>query len=494
VWLIAGIASWLLLPNVAWSPSLLFQRRGHASPSRYAVSSYAVSGAAASLPSAPSSGSGDRDGGIISQIFSNAKETTDRQCAAFLASAFIATASFVGIPSHVFAEDELANFANGEFNPDLVNTECFATSCKLSTKACVEDADCKKGLLCTARCLGDSACITGCFARFGNEVLNDLLQCTIEDYKCINIAIVPPGDQAPEDVPMPPVALASSFSPASMEGSWYKVLGWNRQYDCFDCQMNSFKVQGGEKESSAQVDVDFSMIAKRSGREEKLNDLHMRENLVFDKDIFVTSSGATMKSRRSAHTEGRMFGLTFWENWYVIGENKPSETPFKFIYYTGKTLQNTYSGAFVYARTPELPDDIMTSVYNIARDAGMDPDKFCRIRNMCFLDKKTGMKEAAMSANIGTLEGEQVDPADFDPRRYVTSIDAPLKLRATALWYDILDYIEDPHEAARWMFDQQQQMIWPFKKGSSRSVLAEDAKVAAAVEDAEQSDRAAAAT
>ena len=322
MWLIAGIASWLLLPNVAWSPSLLFQRRGHASPSRYAVSSYAVSGAAASLPSAPSSGSGDRDGGIISQIFSNAKETTDRQCAAFLASAFIATASFVGIPSHVFAEDELANFANGEFNPDLVNTECFATSCKLSTKACVEDADCKKGLLCTARCLGDSACITGCFARFGNEVLNDLLQCTIEDYKCINIAIVPPGDQAPEDVHatsspcielfagihggeaqlylrfalcafhctertcphsllFPPLSSSSSSSsspPSSfnLQGSWYKVLGWNRQYDCFDCQMNSFKVQGGEKESSAQVDVDFSMIAKRSGREEKLNDLHMR--------------------------------------------------------------------------------------------------------------------------------------------------------------------------------------------------------------------------
>ena len=67
-------------------------------------------------------------------------------------------------------------------------------------------------------------------------------------------------------------------------------------------------------------------------------------------------------------------------------------------------------------------------------------------------------------------------------------------LDRTLFRYDILDYIEDPHEAARWMFDQQQQMIWPFKKGSSRSVLAEDAKVAAAVEDAEQSARAAAAT
>ena len=26
---------------------------------------------------------------------------------------------------------------------------------------------------------------------------------------------------------------------------------------------------------------------------------------------------------------------------YVIGENKPDEPEFKFIYYTGKTLQNT---------------------------------------------------------------------------------------------------------------------------------------------------------
>ena len=29
-----------------------------------------------------------------------------------------------------------------------------------------------------------------------------------------------------------------------------------------------------------------------------------------------------------------------------IGESKPGEPEFKFVYYTGKTLQNTYSGAF----------------------------------------------------------------------------------------------------------------------------------------------------
>lgn len=82
------------------------------------------------------------------------------------------------------------------------------------------------------------------------------------------------------------------------------------------------------------------------------------------------------------HSVGRMFGLTFWENWYVIGENDPAADaaappaaaegavaaaasgrdggkvasvvsgaeeglpPYKFIYYTGHTLQGNYEGAF----------------------------------------------------------------------------------------------------------------------------------------------------
>ena len=41
---------------------------------------------------------------------------------------------------------------------------------------------------------------------------------------------------------------------------------------------------------------------------------------------------------------GARFGLTFWENWYVIGANGPSEPEFRFIYYTGKTLESRYQG------------------------------------------------------------------------------------------------------------------------------------------------------
>ena len=148
----------------------------------------------------------------------NAMETILRRAKAAATSLTIGVTvlgSSLVLPA--FAEDELAAMANGKFNPDLVSSECFATSCKGPTKACVDDADCKKGLMCTARCLGDSGCITSCFARFGNEVLNNLLQCSIEDYKCINIAIVPPGAQSKDEVPPPPKELASTFTPTSME-------------------------------------------------------------------------------------------------------------------------------------------------------------------------------------------------------------------------------------------------------------------------------------
>lgn len=328
--------------------------------------------------------------------------------------------------------------------------------------------------MCTARCLGDSACITGCFARFGNDNLNNLLQCSIEDYKCINIAIIPPGAQPPEEVPLPPKELVSDFTPASMEGSWYKVLGWNRQYDCFDCQKNSFTVDG----RSSAVDVDFSMVARRAGKGEISSPLHMKEKMDFDDASFRSVGGKMMKSRRTAHTEGRMFGLTFWENWYVIGENKPNEEPFKFVYYTGKTLQNTYSGAFVYARTPSVPESSMAAIQRVARDAGMDPTKFCRIRNGCFAgrgDASEGLPQIssntlslAAATTAGQIaEGDAVEI--YDARRFTTSINIPWKLKLQESWYNVLDYIEDPHEAARWMFDQQQQMIWPSSVSRSPS-------------------------
>jgi hypothetical protein len=154
----------------------------------------------------------------------------------------------------------------------------------------------------------------------------------------------------------------------------------------------------------------------------------------------------------------------------VIGENSPTEPPFKFIYYAGKTLQNTYSGAFVYAREPEIPPAAMASVRRVAKQAGLDPDKFCRIRNACFAhDESPQSSPAALLVAPALAEDRQITAGGAlaamvdvaDPRRFTTSVDAPLALRMRAFWYDVLDYVEDPHDHARWMFDQQQQMAWP---------------------------------
>ncbi|KAH8097806.1 VDE lipocalin domain-containing protein [Aureococcus anophagefferens] len=119
-----------------------------------------------------------------------------------------------------------------------------------------------------------------------------------------------------------------------------------------------------------------------------------------------------------------MFGLTFWENWSVIGENAKDEPEFKFIHYSGKTSQNTYEGAFVYAREPTLPPAAKKSVYRIAKEAGMVPANFCAVRN-----------------DLATCGATR--PRPTTPR---------------TVGKEVASYLEDPHATERWVFAQQQKM------------------------------------
>ena len=86
--------------------------------------------------------------------------------------------------------------------------------------------------------------------------------------------------------------------------------------------------------------------------------------------------------------------------------------------------------------------------------------QFCRIRNACFLSEREGsVKEpsAQMSsaAAVPPLGGSPEELA-----RLNTWTEFPIQIRAKALWYDILDYVEDPMKSASWMYDQQQKMRW----------------------------------
>lgn len=180
-----------------------------------------------------------------------------------------------------------------------------------------------------------------------------------------------------------------------------------------------------------------------------------------------------------------IFLTEFWENWYVLGENDPDMPEFKFIYYNGKTRQNTYEGAFVYSRSRTLEPESMKKVYAIAKEAGMNPDQFCRIRNGCF--DKEGTSGAALvvpdapsnpssmpnnaafrgimaSTKVSELLGvEAVSARDDSGGRPTSQVLQPVPSSNSnrPWWYEVGDYLENPHRHFDAMNSLRQPMEWP---------------------------------
>lgn len=157
----------------------------------------------------------------------------------------------------------------------------------------------------------------------------------------------------------------------------------------------------------------------------------------------------------------------------MIGENDPGQPEFKFVFYNGKTRQNTYEGAFVYSRTRDLDESAMKKVYQIASDAGMNPDQFCKIRNGCFKDDKpyeglgspsNPFRGIIASTKISQLLGVEPVAAEGVVKSTQTAI-AKLGLTEPAAkrawWYEVGDYLEDPHRHFRAMDSLRTIMDWP---------------------------------
>lgn len=466
------------------------------------------------------------------------------QFATFVSSAALAM-TLIFFPSVSFAENELADKYGGKgFDSSLVDQTCLVDKCSLQAKACLgDDPSCRKGLTCTAKCMGDNSCITGCFARFGNKNLDNLLKCTVEDHECIKIAILPGGGDKFGEEPRAPKPTVANFDYKSLQGTWYKVVGFNPNYDCYACQRNTFALPNAKetgtsdttfvasynKEPFMNMGVEFSMPhllpdgspppprqvreslavfgkedLRNKGDKDNglrsigLNEYNTNEVMVFDdarssggeidkgsqndKKNLVMNKGRTNEAiySRTAHSEGEMFGLKFWENWYVIGENEPGLSEFKFIYYNGKTRQNTYDGAFVYSRTRSLEPESMAKVYSIAREAGMNPEQFCRIRNGCFEQQQESasvndkiaaptnepLRGIIASTKVSELLGvEAVSARDSNVKGLETSQQLqPTRSSDSSSrpwWYEVGDYLENPHRHFEVMDSLRKPMEWP---------------------------------
>lgn len=90
------------------------------------------------------------------------------------------------------------------------------------------------------------------------------------------------------------------------------------------------------------------------------------------------------EGKASMTVEGKMFGLTFHEQWYVLGQGDD----FRVVSYIGDTQQGPYDGAFVYTSTKDGlsgPEGAKrrTQIDAIVSAAGLDPKQMQPIDNTC---------------------------------------------------------------------------------------------------------------
>jgi hypothetical protein len=75
-------------------------------------------------------------------------------------------------------------------------------------------------------------------SRYGDQNLDRLLKCTIEDNSCIKIAILEGGSDTLEQAHKSPPP-TNNFKYNTLEGTWYKDMGYNPNYDCYTSQCNT---------------------------------------------------------------------------------------------------------------------------------------------------------------------------------------------------------------------------------------------------------------
>lgn len=275
--------------------------------------------------------------------------------------------------------DGFAEYAK-ENKMEQSDVGCFVTKCGEQTKNLFSNPRGIKGISCLGRCKGEQTCSVRCFAEFGSSSLNEFLSCAIEENDCVK---VPRDiDSSADDIGY--TSTVKSFDPKTLEGKWYKTTGLNPNYDLFPCQYNNFKLQPGTKD---QLDMDIYL---RVERPEEVGggfwENNIYENMVVD--AAGASTDANMgqeEATRTMHTVGKMNGLQFLENWFILGESDGSGgiPEFKLVAYRGHTLQGGYEGSFVYSRTPELPEAAIPAIRKAAQAAGLDFDQYKKIDNTC---------------------------------------------------------------------------------------------------------------
>ena len=323
---------------------------------------------------------------------------------AAITATLTATLALSSIVGPVFADDAptakydgFAEYAK-ENKMEKSDVGCFVNKCGDQTKELFSNPRGIKGVSCLGRCKGEQSCATRCFAEFSSIELDNWLSCTIEENECVK---VPKNvDNSAENLGYE--SAIKKFDPTTLVGKWYKTDGLNPNYDLFDCQTNTFAFTDDEER-----ELDMGIFF-RVARPEKYGGGFWENSLAEHMVVDAKMPDVPNPTGRTMHTAGKMYGLKFTENWYILGESNGDGDvpPFKLVAYKGHTLQGNYEGAFVYAKESILPSAAVPAVTEMAAKAGLDFGKFTRIDNTCPTSTKS-LNDA--SAGTGTSTTDWVD-------------------------------------------------------------------------------------
>jgi hypothetical protein len=286
--------------------------------------------------------------------------------------------------------DGFASYAK-ENKMEQSDVKCFIQRCGVQTKALFANPRGIKGVACLGRCKGEQS-----------DELNQWLSCTIEENECVK---VPKSvlDNSEENKGYASSISASSFDPNSLLGTWYKTNGLNPNYDLFDCQTNVFTAphsytSGNNDQKLSELDMGiFFRVSRPEESGGGYWENKLTEHMVIDDSTSSNPTGRTM------HTNGKMYGLQFEENWYILSESDGTDIPpYKLVAYKGHTLQGNYDGAFVYAKEPVLPEKAIPAIRKACKEAGLNFDDFVPINNSCPTSEKALNDPAAGTGTSAT--------------------------------------------------------------------------------------------
>lgn len=317
---------------------------------------------------APSAGShAVRQGAAVAEDWGAAVQRASRS----LLSVAVAVGSLsTGAISPALAEEKSAGFEEfaAQGGKMEARPQCFFDECGDQSKACFGNPSCLKGVTCLGNCRGEQECATRCFSRFGSEKLNAWLSCTLEEKSCVTTGVAQDTSAFYAEAPR----RLERFDASELEGKWWKVLGYSAKYDCFPCQANTFRAGGAP---AVKNEIEFRVPKPGGG---------------YWQNAFTESMVAEPgpQGKASFTVEGKMYGLTFHEQWYVLGKGDKA-APFVLVAYKGDTQQGPYEGGFLYTRGKgDYADNakLRSTVDAIASRNGLNPANFCPIDNACPMD------------------------------------------------------------------------------------------------------------